>query len=122
MKRRRFTAVALLVAVVATAAPAFAQQPAHSSLGGAAALKRKGDIKMWIGGALMVGGAFTLPATVGHNPEGKSDPSLAGVGMMMAGSGILWWGFHDKRKAVQPTTTMGVAIGRVSGVQIRRSW
>jgi hypothetical protein len=119
--RRRFTAGALLVAVVATAAPAFAQQPGAQP-GGAAALKRKGDIKMWIGGALMVGGAFTLPATVGHNPEGKSDPLLAGVGMMMAGSGILWWGFHDKRKAMQPTTTLGVAIGGVSGVQVRRSW
>ena len=75
MKRRRSIAVALLVAVVATAAPAFAQQPGAQQPGGAAALKRKGDIKMWIGGALMVGGAFTLPAT-----------------------------------------------GRVSGVQIRRSW
>jgi hypothetical protein len=114
----------VLVAVVATlaAAPAFAQQPGAQQPGGAAAMKRKGDIKMWIGGALMVGGAFTLPATVGHNTEGKGDPSLVGVGMMMAGSGILWWGFQDKRKAMQPNTTVGVAFGRASAVQFRRSW
>ena len=118
MTLRQSIAVALVTVVAAlSATPVFAQQPTAQ-----AALKRKGDIKVWIGAGLMGAGAFTVPATVGHKPGGTKDPNLAGVGLLMAGSGILWWGFHDKRRAAQPSTTVGVAFGRVSAVQIRRSW
>ena len=110
----------VLVAIVATfaATPALAQQA-----GGQAALKRKGDIKTWVGVGLMGVGAFTLPGSV--SPAGTrndGDPPWVGIGLLTTGGGILLWGFQDKRKAMQPNTTVGVRIGRVSAVQIRRSW
>ena len=118
MKLLRYLA-AVLVTVVATCAatPAFAQQG-----GGQAALKRKGDIKTWVGAGLMGVGAFTLPGTVGPTGRNDGDPPWVGIGLLTAGGGILLWGFQDKRNAVQPNTTVGVTVGRTSAVQIRRSW
>ena len=118
MKLRRSIAVAL-VTVLATfaATPAVAQQG-----GGQAALKRKGDIKTWVGVGLMGVGAFTLPGTVSPTGNNQGDPPWVGLGLLTAGGGILLWGFQDKRRAVQPNTTVGVTVGRVSAVHIRRSW
>ena len=118
MNLPRSIVVALMMVVLTrVATPVFAQQP-----GGQAASKPKGGVKVWVGAGLMAAGAFTLPATVGHNPEGSKDPKLVGVGLMMAGSGILWWGFHDKGQRAQPSTAIGVRVGKVSGVEIRRTW
>ena len=80
---------------------------------------RSGNLKLWTGMALIVGGAFIMPS-------GKARPNDAwtavGFGAVGAGTWLVWSGFQQRRRAVAPHTELGVALGRRTGVMIRRRW
>jgi hypothetical protein len=46
----------------------------------------------------------------------------ASIGTMMVGSGVVWWGATERRRAIQPQTTIGFLYGSKVGLQFRRSW
>ena len=109
--------VMTLLLIVCFSAPAAAQQRDER-----AALKRKGSIKMWVGAALVGAGALAVPVTAVGPRRNGYDPKLLGVGLIGAGSALVWLGAQDRQKGMQPNTTVGVTIGRVQAVQFRRTW
>src|SRR5262245_57045816 len=108
--------------IVLLAAPgSFAQETPQQT-----ALVRKGTIKIWTGMALIGAGALTMPVTGGsvRSPQDNHDSVWAttGIGLFSAGGALIWWGWHDRRKALNPQTTVNVRIGKSSGVEISRRW
>jgi hypothetical protein len=47
---------------------------------------------------------------------------LTSVGLVGVGTGLVYWGFRQQQKAMQPSITFGVTAGRRNGVVVRRSW
>jgi hypothetical protein len=42
--------------------------------------------------------------------------------LMATGSVVTYWGFREQRRAVRPSTSFGITVGRTTGVIIRRRW
>jgi hypothetical protein len=112
---------ATVLSVLLAAATSSAQQTAVAS--DPAALHR-GTMKMWIGASLIGAGAFLIPVTAATNDSRGPITRNAGVGLglMAGGSCMMWWGAQQRRRATQPEITLGVALGRNTGVHIRRAW
>jgi hypothetical protein len=102
--------------LVLIAAPAFPEQ----SDADRSALLRRANVKFWMGVGLASVGAFTMPIT-GPDSSGGGPSTLAGLGMMAAGSVLVWSSAVDRRRA-QPEITFGVRIGRSNSLVIRRAW
>ena len=92
---------------------------------------------LWGGGFLQKWGVLDFAGgIVVHNTAGLAalasvlyvgrrhvvDTGAHSVPLVALGTGLLWFGVQDQRKAVQPRTTFGVLVGRGAAVGIRRSW
>ena len=82
---------------------------------------RKSRIKIWTGIAMISAGAVMAPLTA-TSDRSRNGGVLGSVGLMGVGSGLVYWGFRQQQKAVQPSITFGVTVGRNTGVVVRRSW
>lgn len=98
---------------------AVAQSPTAASQ---ATALRKARIKIWTGIAMISAGAVMGPLAANSSNNPDSGIVLGSLGLMGVGSGLVYVGFTQQRKAVQPSTTFGVTLGRRSGVVVRRSW
>jgi hypothetical protein len=108
--------IATLIVLLATV-PGYADQSTDEQ----AAQLRRGNVKFWLGVCLAGAGAFVLPITnTGSSRSGNVE--IFAVGMLATGSVLVWSGTQDRRRAAQPQTTLGVTVGRTSGVILRRSW
>jgi hypothetical protein len=85
---------------------------------------RHARIKIWTGIAMVAAGAVVLlprsPSTSDDEPSGKS--LATGLGLMATGSGVIYWGFRDQGRAVRPSTSFGITVGRTTGVIVSRRW
>jgi len=108
--------VALLILLTNTAA--FAEQiPADQ-----APPLHKSSRKIWIGAGLAGAGAFILPITATRTPNQSPATAVVGVGFIGVGSGLIWLGTQERRRAMLPQTTVDVFLGPRNGIQIRRAW
>jgi len=83
----------------------------------------KGQVKIWLGSAMVVAGAVAVPVTATHDSQQPSDVALVtGIGLVGAGSALIWSGVQNQRRALRPQTTVRFAFGRVNSLQIHRSW
>ena len=83
---------------------------------------RSANHKIAIGFAMIAIGALVAPLTALNSDESKSATMAASIGTMMVGSGVVWWGATERRRAIQPQTKIGFLYGRKVGLQFRRSW
>jgi hypothetical protein len=101
--------VSLAPAVFAESQPTIDQARMH-----------KGQMLTRVGIGLVVAGAIVLPMTA---TKGEDNTHVwTGLGLFGGGGALLLWGASEKRQASRPQTTIGVSLGRVKGVQIRRAW
>jgi len=113
---KSFVAVTFLALFATTAA-------AHQNPLDQGAQFRKGTRNMWIGVALVGVGLIVAPVTAVNPHDTTHSAAVAtGVGLVAAGSVMVWVGAGERRKASQPETTFGVFLGKNNGVQIRRLW
>ena len=80
----------------------------------------RGKTLFWTGAALIGIGLFTLPATA--VADSTYNPAAVSGAFLMAGGTFMVIGMRVQQKATQPTLTFGVAVGKKSAVQVRRSW
>jgi hypothetical protein len=122
MRKRHATSacLVLLVILLATAQP-LAQQSTNSHT---TDQLRKANRKIAIGLALMGAGALAAPLTALARRDGDpGGPAMdVSIGMIVVGSGVTWWGATERRRALQPQTTIGVDVGRGLAFQFRRIW
>jgi hypothetical protein len=111
MKHLVVTALILLFC----AANALAQETPEQK-----ALIHKGTVKIWTGMVLVGVGAVLGPATAAT--ENPTTGKTVGFVTVMSGATVMAWGYHDRYKAYHPATTVGVTVGKTTGVQIRRTW
>jgi hypothetical protein len=78
---------------------------------------RKGNRIILAGLCMAAAGTFILLLS---NKSGEAP--AGGFGLMAAGGAVVWVGAIDRSRAVQPQTTIGVALGPVKAVQVRRTW
>jgi len=102
----------MLIATTST----FGQQPTN---GQKAQQLRSGNRKIVIGLTMIGIGALVAPLTA---VEPKGATRAACIGMMFVGGGVAWWGATERRRVIQPQTTIGFLYGRKVGLQFRRSW
>lgn len=81
----------------------------------------RGNVKIWIGTALVVTGALIVPATAANGDPNTTEMT---VGLVTIGTGTLlvWSGFQQRRRAVRPYTGFGLVLGRQKSIVVRRSW
>jgi hypothetical protein len=113
--------MALLVTLL-IATNAAAQGQTQPMLDQATTMQRA-RIKIWTGITLMAVGAIALPITAAQSTrQDNRGPVLASVGAIGAGSGLVYWGFQQQRRATAPSTSFGFTLARARGVVVRRSW
>ena len=84
---------------------------------------RNANRKIWFGVVMMAGGAVIAPLTaLATEANGKGQTMKAGVGLMIAGSAVIWWGASERRRTLDPQITVGVSLGRGNAVFVRRTW
>jgi hypothetical protein len=88
------------------------------------ALDHRGKVKMWLGAGLVGAGVFVMPVTAagGQNGPIGEGARAAGVGLIAAGGTLIYLGGVDRHKANAPSTTIGVAVGKVTAIRFRRRW
>jgi hypothetical protein len=108
-------ATAVLLFVLFVAPHAMAQETPQQ-----AALVKNGRIKMWTGIALIGTGAFVLLpiATKGED----SSWSAPGAALVFTGGSLIWFGYRDQHKALGPSTTFGVVVGKKTSFHLRHVW
>jgi protein-S-isoprenylcysteine O-methyltransferase Ste14 len=83
----------------------------------------RGRVKIWIGVSLVGVGALMVPVTATKSDTPQKGVTVgAGVGAIVTGSYLIWWGARDQRRSAQPHTMFGAFIGNKSGLQVRRTW
>ena len=85
-----------------------------------AAQMRRGRIFTWLGIGMIGAGALILPITQSHGQQRST--IVPALSLMTGGSGLASWGAQEKRRATRPHTTVGVLVGRINGIQVRRDW
>src|SRR5688500_3398434 len=112
--------IATLLTLVITAQPSAQQLTDEQRTEQLRAASRK--IK--IGLVLMGAGALAAPLTALARKTGDpSGPGMnASIGVMVLGSGIAWWGAMDRRRALQPQTSIGVSLGKANSIRVTRTW
>jgi hypothetical protein len=111
-----------VVALISIMCPTLAAgQPAKQAAATQDRAIRHARIKIWTGIAMVATGAVLLPITsTSDGPSGTAQATA--VGLMATGSGVIYWGFSEQRKAVRPSTSFGITVGRTTGVIISRRW
>ena len=114
----RSLSVIVLCVLLATS-QALAQPTTHDAK---AEQLRKANRKITIGLALMGAGALAAPLTSLNRRYGDTGgPAMnVSIGMIFVGGGVAWWGATERRRALQPQTTIGVDVGRTFGFHFRR--
>jgi uncharacterized membrane protein YebE (DUF533 family) len=110
--------LAMLLALFASTAT-MAQGPIPS---GQAQAVGKARVKIWTGVVLVAAGAFVALPLATDSSNSHEAAMVGSLGMMGVGSGLVYWGFRQQQRAVQPSITFGVTVGRKAGVVVRRSW
>lgn len=89
-----------------------------------AALEHSGRVKIWLGAGLAVAGVFVAPLTGAADSRGpiQENARAVGVGLMAAGGTLIYLGALDRRNANSPSSTIGIAVGKVTAIQFRRRW
>ena len=82
---------------------------------------KKGRLKVWTGVAMIAAGAAIIPITAVDSGDSGNAAALS-VGLIGIGGTLIYLGSRQQQKAVRPSTTFGVVVGRKSAVVIRRSW
>jgi hypothetical protein len=115
-------AIVITILIFTIFAPAGFAQQSQSPKEDKAALRR-GSLMMGIGAALVGAGVLMVPVT-DTKASFRRDRSVmfAGLGSVATGSVLLWLGASDRRRVVQPQTTVGVTVGDHKGLQVRRTW
>ena len=114
----RITVVALCCVLFAS--QAFGQQATQT---------RQGRSKtIWTGAGLLAAGLIVMPmkgspisASSDGSRDGPYNLPMIGFGLAATGGALIYWGVHQQKRT-HPSTTIGVALRRTAGVQIRRSW
>ena len=75
-----------------------------------------------IGLAMMGAGALMAPLTAVNESSAKGPLMTAGVGLIVIGGGVVWWGATRHRNATHPQTTIGINLGRSKALQLRHTW
>jgi hypothetical protein len=114
----RVLAIAIGLVLIATTST-LGQQPTNEQK---TQQLRSGNRRIVIGLAMIAIGALVAPLTALNSDEPEGATMAASVGTMMVGSGVVWWGATERRRAIQPQTTIGFLHGRKVGLQFRRSW
>jgi hypothetical protein len=85
---------------------------------------RSANRKITIGLVLMGAGALAAPLTALNRRTGDTDGAAmsASVGVMILGSGIVWWGATDRRRALQPQIAIGIGVGKAKSIRVTRTW
>src|SRR5688572_10477325 len=85
---------------------------------------RRANRKITIGLVLMGAGALAAPLTALSRKSGDpGGPAMnASIGAMILGSGVAWWGAMDRRRALQPQTTIGIGLGKEKNVRVMHTW
>jgi len=65
--------------------------------------------------------AFTLPVTA-SDTEWSGSARKTGLGLVVAGTGLVVWGVRERQQALRPETTVAIFVGRSNGVRFRRVW
>jgi hypothetical protein len=118
---RLLVAVLTLAVSASSVAPVTAQSPTSGSSSNASL--KHGKVKIYSGVILMGIGAVALPITAARSDTGPDGPAVAaGLACVGAGSALVWWGVQEQRRVLKPSTSIGVMVGRSSGIRIRRSW
>lgn len=113
-------ATAITIAIVLFATNfTFAQQNTNEQK---AQQIRRGNRKITIGVAMIVVGALVAPLTAANSDKSEGATMTAGAGAMFIGSGVVWWGVTERRRAVQPQVIIDPVYGRKIGLQFRRAW
>jgi opacity protein-like surface antigen len=114
------TLIAALV-LLAIAAQASAQQLTDKER---TEQMRRANRKITIGLVLMGAGALAAPLTALNRHTGDSGgPAMnASIGIMVLGSGVAWWGAMDRRRALQPQTSIGIGLGKAKSFRVRYTW
>jgi hypothetical protein len=110
----KVTAVILLLSLAA--GPAMAQDRADREK-----RVRRAARQMWLGSGMMATGAFLLPITAATGSRDDAN-GLVGIGVIAVGSVVLWSGAQNRRKALRPSTTVSLQLGRTTAVQLQRVW
>jgi anaerobic C4-dicarboxylate transporter len=110
---RRVAAIVILLIV--TAFPCAAQQRDERL--------RSANRKINIGLVMIGAGALIAPLTaINDGAHNDSTMMTTGIGLIVVGSGVVWSGAIERRRALRPQTTIGVSIGRRSALQVTRVW
>ena len=107
--------IAMTVALNCTA---IAQQPGDDTY----KRLRKADRIIRIGVVMMVAGALIAPITVRDNVPNRDLHMAGGLSLVGAGMVVVWLGANERRRVLQPQTTVGIGVGRDKAVEIRRTW
>ena len=86
---------------------------------------RSATRKIRIGLVLMGVGAVAAPVAALSRKTGDpgGGPAMnASIGVMFLGSGVVWWGAVERRRAVQPQIAIGIGLGRAKSIRLTRSW
>jgi hypothetical protein len=117
----KFIIVATLLLALMAPQPAKAQSTNPKAT--QAATLRKARLKVWTGITLVAAGAALLPITDVRRRASSENVAMSSMALIGGGTGLLYWGFKQKRQATQPSTAFGVTLGqRSSSVLVRRSW
>jgi protein-S-isoprenylcysteine O-methyltransferase Ste14 len=110
---------ALMISLVATASSAqgmLTDDQAKSKL-------HRGTLKVWLGSALVGVGSLVVPLTATSSRDAPNDVQMGvGVVTVAAGTGLIWWGVREQRKAVRPLVNIEVFVGKSAGIQFRKTW
>jgi len=106
---------AVLLFVLFVAPQAMAQETLQQT-----ALVKKGRVKMWTGIALVGMGAFVLVPTATSGED--SSWSAPGAALVITGGSLIWFGYRDQHKALGPSTTFGVVVGKKTSFHLRHVW
>jgi Na+-driven multidrug efflux pump len=112
--------IATLLTLVITAQPSAQQLTDEQRTEQLRAASRKIKIGLVLVGA----GALAAPLTALARKTGDpSGPAMTtSIGVMVLGSGIAWWGAMDRRRALQPQTSIGVGLGKEKSVRVTQTW
>ena len=84
---------------------------------------RSSKRKITVGLVMIGAGALIAPLTA-INDGAYNDSAImtTGMGLIVVGGGVVWWGAGERRRALQPQTTIGVSVGRRAALQVVRVW
>jgi hypothetical protein len=91
----------LLLALVP---PQPAMAESTNSTAAQVATLRKARLKIWTGITLLTAGGLLLPITATSRQDLPESAVMGSMVLMGAGSGLVYWGVQQRRRAVHPST------------------